>query len=193
MSSSDGRIKTEAQRHRARLTRTEARYEEERNVLRERHDVLMAQARAEFEARLTALTEANRISREALSVAENRELQEVEADRNARLEEFVKEQLALMRSRCYDAGVERGEEYEWLHDRTFDATYRDHGPAEGRRRVRYRIKALLELSDESEELLLTYYRRYLNFFFPIKGDAEWNPVVSHSDGHVTIIHQWKIV
>jgi hypothetical protein len=191
MSSSDGRIKAEARRFSRQIQRIDdgetaelAKIEESALLKRER-------ALAAYNARLEEI-DAEQISEE-LRLTSRQAWQRMQAfaDRDERLDELVKHELALMRGRGYDAGAEKGKEFLWLHGLSFDNTYRDWGPQEGRPRVRKRIEALLELCQGDEQLLLRYYRRYLRYFFPITYRYQWNPVIVRKSGHVTIVHKWS--
>jgi hypothetical protein len=193
MSSSDGRIKAEAARYRRMVNRIEANYQHDVQIVDSRFYAYAVLLRNQYEKAVEALDQERAIEGRLLEQSKQRQLAAASADRDERLEDEVKDQLALMRDRSHEAGAEKGQEFLWLHGRSFDATYRDRGPVEGKRRVRKRIEALIDHAQGDEELLLGYYRQYLNYFFPITYRYDWDPVIKRVNGHDTIVHKWSRV
>jgi hypothetical protein len=140
------------------------------------------------DARIKA--EATLFSKEIASI--DRQRSDAFARRAERLNRLLHDELGLMRGRAYEDGAEKRKEARWLRDKSYDKTYRDRGPDEGRPRIRRRITALLELCGKDEQLFLDAYTRQLNFWFPIPYKSyEWAPKLIQNGRHSTIVHKWR--
>lgn len=82
---------------------------------------------------------------------------------------------------------------KWLHQKSFDQTYRDYGPKSKRIRTRIRFERLLQLCGGDKKLLQDEYNRALNKYFPvIDARYEWGArLASAQDGRITMFHGWR--
>jgi hypothetical protein len=123
-----------------------------------------------------------------------RELDAVYARRLERLRLLLKDEVGNMLARCRNAGPDAEKDpTEWLHQKTFDETYRDYSAKSKQFRTRKRFEALLEFCGNDKKLLLVEYTRALNIYFPIDTPYfEWAPrLVMTESGRLTMDHRWS--
>lgn len=127
--------------------------------------------------------------------------------RDMRVEQFKRQDLLELRAILEDLAEQtyhrvrrvthtRDKEVNaaWLHNKTYERTFDDHGNKSKRVRTVMRFGPLLRFCGGDKRLLEAEYDRAISKFFHIKSDRyAWGiKLMPAPDGDITIMHRWRL-